>query len=185
MRLTRRQLQTLIENYLYEQSAISDLEDEPAEDDESAAGDAPPEEETDMPEEEAETPEEDTEPAEPEINIGNAKPFDIVDSKGIKTKIQFYEEEVDGNKKIFVKANGETLKNADKSTMLGLSGVCVMGVKDEETRKVCAKIAQAMDDNLKKHGDNVESLSKDIERKAQGSRFPFDNFEKLISKARG
>ena len=179
MRLTRGQLQSLIENYLYEQSAISDLDDEPVEDTESDEG------EEAAAEEEPDPPAEDSEPAEPEININDAKHFDIVDSKGIKTKIQFYAEEVDGIQKIFVKANGEPLKNADKSTMLGLSGVCVTGVKDEATRKVCAKIAQSMDDNLKKHGDDVESLSKDIERKVQGSRFPFDNFEKLISKARG
>jgi len=187
MKLTRKQLKMLVENYLYEQSAISDLEEPTDEDlpeeepaDEEMESAEPPEEES------AEPPEEEAPEETPEVDVNSSKSFQLKNNQGEISNVQFFSrKDSEGKEKVFVKVNGEELKNADKMTMYGLSGTGMQGVKDEVTLKVLSKISQAMDVSLKKFGDDDKKIKDMIGKKIAGSRQPFDNITKLIDKAKG
>jgi hypothetical protein len=85
-------------------------------------------------------------------------------------------------------AQGENFKkfaNAKKSEILALAGIGMQGAEDEVSKRVLNKIVQAMDDNLKKFGDDANKTAEFIGKKIAGSRPPYNNITGIIKKAKG
>ena len=165
MRLTKRQLNILIENYIYEQE-----DGAPPVDDEDS-GDPPVDDEASPPEEEPET--------EPE-EIKPPKSFKI-DIAGQTYTIAFKKE----NKKMVVYVDDVLFKAPKPNDMLALAGIGLQGVEDEDTKNSLAKIIIAMDSTMNKFDGNVTKIKNDIGAKIKGSRPPYSIIASIIQRAKG
>tara|TARA_B100000287_G_scaffold425510_1_gene471932 strand:- start:599 stop:1210 length:612 start_codon:yes stop_codon:yes gene_type:complete len=189
MKLTRQQLKSLIESYLYEEESEPMFEEEPEEEAEESD---PMEEET--PEEEAEesdpmeeeTPEDDADSAEgeedatedtdkpdPEPGVDLPEKFNsfeiIVDD--IKHKIQFIKDKSAGVLKALI--DDKPIKNPKPQDFVALAGIGLQGVKDEELRGHLAKVVKA-DTSYEKFETNSE-VAQQVKRKMDGSRPGYTN----------
>jgi hypothetical protein len=177
MKITKKQLTQLIENYFYE----NDDADAESQSEEELPPEEPAEEEAASSEEEESN---DTEEEEP-VKIENPKSFKIEDALGNISTIKFEKETNSEDGKMIVKVDGKKFSNANKSDMLALAGIGLQGVEDEVTRKILNKIVQAMDTGLQKFGDDAGKTSAFIGKKIAGSRPPFNDIGKIIKKAKG
>jgi len=170
MKLTKRQLKKLIENYIYEQE-----DGAPPVDDEDAA--APPEEE------EAPPPEEEIE-EEPEPEpIKVPKSFKI-SVEGKEHTIAFKKE----SDKMVVYVDDTLFKKPKPSDMLTLAGLGLHGVEDEDTKLVLSKIVTASaPDSMAKYDGDPAKIKIDISSKIKGSRphFTAADIKAVISRAKG
>lgn len=179
MKLTRKQLKTIIENYLIEQdNALSGLEDE------ETAGES----EDSIEPTTADEPEvADEEPAEEE-NVEPECDFDKIKSFRVKTpdssqeghKVQFKKDSA--SDKIIVLIDDKKFASPKTSDMVALAGLGLTTVEDENTQACLLKVVQ-MDKSF--DGKSIKTASEFIKRKIDGSRFPFINFKGLIKKAIG
>jgi len=180
MKLTRKQLKTIVENYLIEQDdVLAGLEDEeaPEQDSEPSGGSEDP----------VETPAADEEPVEAE-NVEAECDFDKIKSFRVKTpdspqeghKVQFKKDSA--SDKIIVLIDDKKFTSPKTSDMVALAGLGLTTVEDENTQACLLKVVQ-MDRSF--DGKSIKVASEFIKRKIDGSRFPFVNFKGLIKKAIG
>lgn len=132
MRIKRRQLKILIEQFLLEQE-------------EEAQSDVPAE---DAPEEaaEPETPEEEEEPAEEEVKLENIPEFKIeIDDS--QHRIKFFKD----NNQLQYKVDGEIISNKSLQDFVTLAGLGLINAEEEDVPKLL-KIVK-LDKSLAKYSD--------------------------------
>ena len=172
MKLTKRQLKKLIENYIYEQEdGAPPIDDEDAEAPPEEDGAPPPEEET----------EEEPEP-EPET-IKTPKSFKI-SVEGKEHTIAFKKE----SDKMVVYVDDTLFKKPKPSDMLTLAGLGLHGVEDADTKLVLSKIVTASaPDSMAKYDGDPAKIKIDISSKIKGSRphFTAADIKAVISRAQG
>ena len=158
MKLTRRQLKVLIENYLFEQ------EEGPPVEDEAESAEPPVEDEADAVEAETETPDET--PAESGVDFPEStKPFEIV-FDDIKHKIQFKKDESENIVKLFI--DDELVSNPKPQDFVTLAGLGLQGVKDEDLKDHLTSLVK-LDKSFEKF-DLPSDVANQIKRKIDGSR---------------
>ena len=176
MKLTRRQLKTLIENYLLEQDAISGLEGEEVEDSESTDGtqdDAPAEEAEDAGSEDA--PEEETEPG--EALPDKFKPFEII-IDGVKHVVQFVKDKGAGVLKL--KIDGVEIRNPQPQDFTSMAGLALQGDPDDEERAALETIVKSVDKSFAKFSDVAKAVKDKMN--AERSGFGVKDFRITVGK---
>jgi len=172
MRLTKRQLNMLIENYIYEQD-----DGAPPVDDEDAGAPPPVDDETPPSDEEEPEPEPEPEP------VKTPKSFKI-SVEGKEYTIAFKKE----SDKMVVYVDDVLFKKPKPSDMLTLAGLGLYGVEDEDTKSVLSKIVAASVPELMSKYDGVpDKIKADISGKIKGSRphFTETDIKAVISRAKG
>lgn len=179
MRLTRRQLQKLVENYLNEQEALEDVEetedsDAPAEEEsaeppveeeegeESAAPPGAEEESTDT----AEETEEAEEPEEPGANLPDKfKPFEII-IDDIKHVVQFVKDKGAGVLKL--KIDDVEIKNPQPQDFTSMAGLGLQGDLSDEERSALETIVKSVDKSFEKFSDVAKAVKDKMNAERQG-----------------
>ena len=180
MRLTRRQLQKLVENYLNEQDTLEDVEetedsDAPAEEEESAAppaeeeegeeSAAPPgaeEESTDTAEDTGET----EEAEEPGANLPDKfKPFEII-IDGIKHVVEFVKDKGAGVLKL--KIDDVEIKNPQPQDFTSMAGLGLQGEATDEERAALETIVKSIDKSFAKFSDVAKAVKDKMNAERQG-----------------
>lgn len=189
MRLTRRQLQKLVENYLNEQEALEDVEetedsDAPAEE-ESAEPPGTEEESAEPPVEEEEGEEsaappgaeeestdasEDTEEAEaaeePGANLPDKfKPFEII-IDGIKHVVEFVKDKGAGVLKL--KIDDVEIKNPQPQDFTSMAGLGLQGEPTDEERAALETIVKSVDKSFAKFSDVAKAVKDKMNAERQG-----------------
>tara|TARA_B100001093_G_scaffold520073_1_gene612495 strand:- start:11054 stop:11629 length:576 start_codon:yes stop_codon:yes gene_type:complete len=191
MKITKRQLKVIVENYLFEQDALSDIIDEPEEASDTSQADAEvtddntglkPIDDSESEEDSSDAPPEEEEKTEPESDFNKIKSFRLVTPDSPKEGHKIHFKKDSSSEKIIVFIDERKFTNPKTSDMVALAGAGLSIVEDENTKNCLLKIVQ-MDASFK--GKNVKSAASIIKRKMQGSRFPFVNFKDVIRKALG
>ena len=180
MKLTKRQLRIIIENYLVEQdSAISDLEDEEVIDDEPEAEETPAEEpadtgvsdETGTEETGDESSSEDTSPAdepaeESDYEVPDKfKSFQII-IDDVKHTIQFLKDETQGVLKL--KIDDTTIKNPTPQDFVTMAGLGLQGDVQGEERKHLENLVKKIDKSFEKFSDVGKAVQRKMNAERQG-----------------
>ena len=181
MRLTRRQLQKLLENYLNEQEALGDLEEpeesaEPPEEEEEESAAPPEEEEEDSAEPPAEEGEESAEPAEDAEEPEEAeepgdslpdkfKPFEIV-IDDIKHSVQFVKDKGAGVLKL--KIDDVEIKNPQPQDFTSMAGLGLQGDPNDEERAALETIVKSVDKSFAKFSDVAKAVKDKMNAERQG-----------------
>mgnify|MGYP001422851413 CR=1 FL=1 len=180
MKLTKRQLRIIIENYLVEQdSDNSDPESEELIDDEPEAEETPAEEpvdsevsdETGTEETGDETPSEDTPPDDEPPEESDSVPPDkfksfqiIVDDE--KHTIQFLKDEAQGVLKI--KIDDTTIKNPTPQDFVTMAGLGLQGDAQGEDRKNLENLVKKIDKSFEKFRDVGKAVQRKMNAERQG-----------------
>lgn len=178
MRLTRRQLNLLIENYLSEQDTEEPVEEE----EESAAPPGAEEEESAAPpgaEEESAEPPADEESAEPVEDSGESeeseepgdslpdkfKPFEIV-IDDIKHSVQFVKDKGAGVLKL--KIDDTEIKNPQPQDFTSMAGLGLQGNPTDEERAALETIVKSVDKSFAKFSDVAKAVKDKMNAERQG-----------------
>jgi len=179
MRLTRRQLQKLVENYLNEQDALEDVEETedsdapaeeesaepPAEEEEGEESAAPPgaeDESTDTAEDTGET----EEAEEPGANLPDKfKPFEII-IDGIKHVVEFVKDKGAGVLKL--KIDDVEIKNPQPQDFTSMAGLGLQGEATDEERAALETIVKSIDKSFAKFSDVAKAVKDKMNAERQG-----------------
>jgi len=174
MKITKRELKKLIENYLWEDETDNDssadedvVEEEPVEEEDPMEEEEPVEEEDPM-EDEAAAEEEEPVDEKPEPGEGFPdifKSFEIV-VDNIKHKIQFVKDNSAGVLKVLI--DDTPIVNPKPQHFVTLAGIGLQGVKDEDLKGHLAKVVK-LDKSYEKFGSPNE-VGNQVKRKMDGSR---------------
>ena len=190
MKISRRNLIYIIENYLREQAEEEEVVDDTEATDDSDDSGAPPDDESGEPPADEEAEEDpmaaeeegsqDEEPAEetpeepPEEEFPDKlDPFEIIVDK-IKHRVQFIKDKTDNVLKVMI--DGEELKNPKPQDFVTLAGTALTAEKNPEKRAHLEKIVK-IDKSLAKY-DDVDSI---VSGKIKGSRpgFTEEDYRKI------
>jgi len=174
MKITRKQFNTLVERYLYEQEAEDD--GAPPDDEVEAPPDSESEENTDQDvEAEAEADDQKTGDDLPE----KFKPFDIL-FDNVKHTIQFVK---DASLNILkLKIDDQEIKNPQPQDFVTLAGIGLGGVDDKDLEDQLSKVVK-IDVTFKKTND-TNTLKNLVKGKLAGSRkgFSESDIRKILDK---
>lgn len=185
MRLTRRQLKRLVENYLTEQEEGAPPVDEPEEaaEEEPADDGAPPVDDSGEPpaDEEAE-PEAEAEPEpEPGENIPDkTSPFEII-IDDVKHTVQFIKDKAANVLKL--KIDGVEVKNPKPQDFVTMAGLGMQGKLSDEDSSALETIVKKTDNSFAKF-ENFDDVAKVIQDKMNAERkgFSVADIREIIGK---